>query len=213
VTPHFAPGPITLENEHARLAPLALDHLAALFSAGRDEDLWRFATGAPWKREQDARAWIEQALGEQAAGRQTPFAIFDRAAGRVVGSTRYLDIQPQHRGLEIGHTWLAPAAQRTAVNTSCKLLLMAHVFETLGALRVCFKTDLRNERSQRALARSGATREGVLRCHMILWDGHVRDSVYFSVIRAEWPRVKAGLQARLARHTSRPAPSGPSPRG
>ncbi len=138
-------------------------------------------------------ALIEPALEELAAGRQIPFAIVDRAIGRAVGSTRYLDIQPANRGIEIGWTWIGTAHQRTAINTECKFLLLRHAFETLGAIRVQLKTDLRNERSQRAMERIGAAREGVLRQNMLLWDGHRRDSVYYSVLVDEWPRVRERL--------------------
>lgn len=144
-------------------------------------------------------AWIEQALEELAAGRQIPFAIVDCESGRAVGSTRYLDIQPVNRALEVGWTWIGEAFQRTAINTECKLLLLRYAFETLGAFRVQLKTDLRNERSQRAIERIGATREGVLRQNMLLWDGHRRDSVYYSVLVEEWPRVRGRLVALIER--------------
>jgi RimJ/RimL family protein N-acetyltransferase len=123
-----------------------------------------------------------------------PFAIVLRASGRAVGSTRYIDIRRAHRGLEIGWTWIGREWQRTAVNSECKRLLLEHAFEVLGALRVQLKTDARNTRSQRAIERLGAKREGVLRAHMVLADGFVRDSVMYSVIAAEWPSVKQGLE-------------------
>lgn len=125
------------------------------------------------------------------------FAIVPVATGAAAGSTRYLDIDRSHRTLEIGWTWIGPAWQRTAVNTECKLLLLAHAFDDLGAHRVTLKTDGRNERSQRAIERIGATREGVLRRHRVCWDGYVRDTVYFGVTDLDWPRVREGLVARL----------------
>jgi RimJ/RimL family protein N-acetyltransferase len=140
-----------------------------------------------------AKEWIEQACEESAAGRQIPFAIIHLASGRAVGSTRYLDIRREDRGIEIGWTWLGKAYQRTAMNTECKWLLLRHAFETLAAHRVQLKTDLRNLASQRAIERLGAVREGVLRRHMLLPDGHLRDSVYYSILDTEWPAVKERL--------------------
>ncbi|MBI4841836.1 MAG: GNAT family N-acetyltransferase, partial [candidate division NC10 bacterium] len=132
-------------------------------------------------------------------GTQIPFAIVERASGKAIGSTRYLDIRRGDRGLEIGWTWIGLPFQRTAVNTECKYLLLVHAFEDQRAVRVQLKTDLRNEASQRAIERLGAVREGVLRKHMVLWDGFIRDTVYYSIIDSEWPEVKRRLQRRLAR--------------
>jgi RimJ/RimL family protein N-acetyltransferase len=140
----------------------------------------------------DTRQWIEEALE---APNQLPFAIVETQKGKAVGSTRYLNIRPEHRSLEIGWTWLGQEWQRTAVNTEAKLLLLTHAFERLGYLRVEFKTDARNLRSQEALERIGAAREGVLRKHMIVQGDYSRDSVYFSVIDEEWPQVKERLQS------------------
>jgi RimJ/RimL family protein N-acetyltransferase len=154
----------------------------------------------------DTRQWIEEAL---VAPGHLPFAIVEADKDKVVGSTRYLNIRPEHRALEIGWTWLGQDWQRTAVNTEAKLLLLSHAFERLGCVRVEFKTDARNERSQRALQRIGAIREGVLRNHMIVQGNYARDSVYFSVIAAEWPDVKARLQALANR--APPPLSSPSP--
>jgi RimJ/RimL family protein N-acetyltransferase len=141
-------------------------------------------------------AWIEAALAAHAEGHQLPFAIIDAGGGRAIGSTRYLNITQRDYGLEIGWTWLAPEARRTAVNTECKYLLLRHAFETLGAIRVQFKTDSRNERSRRAIARVGAVQEGVLRKHMILESGYQRDSVVF-IIADEWPAAKANLEKKM----------------
>ncbi len=129
------------------------------------------------------------------AGTQIPFAIVHVASGAAIGSTRYLELRRAHRALEIGWTWIATAYQRTAVNTECKLLLLGHAFDTLGAVRVQFRTDLRNTRSQTALRRIGGRREGILRKSLILWDGFIRDSVYFSIVDDEWPAVKRRLLA------------------
>ena len=140
---------------------------------------------------------IEQALEVAAGGTQLPFAIVHRGSGKGVGSTRYLDIRRSDRGLEIGWTWIGTDYQRTVINTECKYLLLRHAFEDLGAVRVQMKTDLRNVRSQRAIERLGAVREGVLRKHIVLWDGFIRDTVYYSVIHEEWPEVKRRLEGLL----------------
>lgn len=197
--PPFAPAPVTLVGHHARLEPLAARHAADLFDAGRDPSIWTYLSRPAFRDLADTEGWIADVLADVAAGRQIAFATVDLKAGRAVGSTRYLDIRLADRGVEIGSTWLGTAAQRTAVNTECKYLLLEHAFETLGALRVQLKTDARNIRSQNAIARIGAIREGVLRRHMIVRDGHVRDSVYFSVVDSEWPSVKASLLAKLRR--------------
>jgi RimJ/RimL family protein N-acetyltransferase len=190
------PRPIVLEGEVVRLEPLRLDHAADLFAAGADEDVWRYMPRSTFHRVDDARAMIVEALERARDGSEVPFAIVLRANGRAVGSTRYIDIRRPHRGLEIGWTWIGREWQRSAVNTECKLLLMSHAFERLGALRVQLKTDARNLRSQRAIERIGGQREGVLRAHMVMPDGFVRDSVMFSVTAAEWPRVKAELLSK-----------------
>jgi RimJ/RimL family protein N-acetyltransferase len=195
----FPPAPVVLVGGHVRLEPLERRHAPGLFEAGRDPSVWRYMTIPPFEAVADAEAFVESAVAEETAGRQLPFATIDAQTDRVVGSTRYLDIQPAHRSIEIGFTWLSPEAQRTAINTEAKLLLLGHAFESLGAQRVCLKTDRENVRSQEAIARIGGVREGTLRAHMILWSGRVRDTVYFSILDAEWPSVKAKLEARLAR--------------
>jgi RimJ/RimL family protein N-acetyltransferase len=164
---------------------------------GQDDALWAYIPYAPVRSEADMRAWVRDMLARQARGGDLPLAVMDLATGRAIGATRYLDIQPAHRAVEIGGSWYGRAYQRTAVNTESKYLLLRHAFETLGCLRVQFKTDLRNERSQRAIERLGAVREGVLRHNLIMPDGHVRDSIYYSILAEEWPAVKARLEARL----------------
>ncbi len=134
-----------------------------------------------------------------ATGSQLPFAVIDQKNNRVAGSTRYLDIRPNDRAIEIGSTWLGSEFQRTAINSECKYLLLRHAFEELGAVRVTLKTDGRNEQSQRAIERLGAVREGVLRKHMVMWDGYVRDTVYYSILDSEWPQVKDRLKGLLNR--------------
>jgi RimJ/RimL family protein N-acetyltransferase len=187
------PAPIVLEGEHARLEPLAESHAADLFAVACDPDVWRYMPRATPETIGDVRAMIAEALERARDGSEVPFAIIARETGRAVGSTRYIDIRRAHRGLEIGWTWIGREWQRTALNTQCKRLLLEHAFETLGALRVQLKTDARNVRSQRAIERIGAAREGVLRAHMILPDGFVRDSVMYSIVAADWPRVTARL--------------------
>ena len=141
--------------------------------------------------------WVRDILSRAEKGTDLPFAVVHLASGRVAGATRYLNIMPNDRGLEIGGTWYGLEFQRTAVNTECKYLLLEYAFEILGCIRVQFKTDLRNERSQRAIERLGAKHEGILRNHMILPDGRYRDSVYYSIIDKEWPEVKTRLEAML----------------
>lgn len=187
------------------LEPLALRHALDLLEAGRDESIWRYMMTDAFATLDDAEAWIRGALAEQNAETRIPFAIVERAAGRAIGSTSYLDIRPAHRALEIGWTWIAPEFQRTHVNTQCKLALLEHAFETLGAVRVQLKTDARNVRSQKAMERIGAVREGTLRRSMTLPSGFVRDSVYYSIIDGEWPAVRATLTARLQTGRARPA--------
>jgi RimJ/RimL family protein N-acetyltransferase len=191
------PKPIVLEGRVVRLEPLRLEHAKDLAAVACDEDIWRYMPLATPESIDDVRALIADALAKARDGSEVPFATVLRASGRAVGSTRYIDIRRAHRGLEIGWTWVGREWQRTAVNTECKLLQLAHAFEDLGALRVQLKTDARNVRSQRAIERIGAQREGVLRAHMILPDGFVRDSVMYSITAAEWPSVKSALVARM----------------
>ena len=179
-----------------RLEPLTQDHAQGLYNRGRNAQDWAYMPRAGFVDQADTRHWVDEALAEPA---QLPFAIIEREKGRVAGSTRYLNIRPEHRSLEIGWTWLGQDWQRTGINTETKLLLMTHAFERLRCIRVEFKTDARNLRSQAALERIGAVREGVLRAHMIVQEGHYRDSVYFSVIESEWPQVKAMLAELLER--------------
>jgi RimJ/RimL family protein N-acetyltransferase len=187
--------PVVLEGSRVQLEPLADHHAEALFAVGRQAEDWLYMPRGCFTSEADCRDWIAEALATQA---HRPFAVVERASGRTVGSTRYLNIRAEHRGLEIGWTWLGREWQRTAVNTETKLLLLAHAFEALGCIRVEFKTDERNTRSQAALERIGAVREGVLRQHMIVQQEYRRNSVYYSIIDNEWPAVKARLEARLA---------------
>jgi N-acetyltransferase len=191
--------PVTLCGQVARVEPLGYEHAEDLYRASGDASTWLYMPTNPSGSVEAVREWITQALALRAGGTQLAFAIVEVASGRAIGSTRYLNITPHDRGLEIGWTWLAPAAQRTAVNTECKYLLLQHAFEELGAIRVQLKTDGRNVVSQRAIERLGAVREGVLRKHMIVQDGYQRDSVMYSIIDTEWPAVKARLEEKLGR--------------
>lgn len=184
-------APVVLKGHGVVLEPLAQDHAQGLYNRGRSVADWAYMPRACFVDLADTRQWIDEA---QASPGQLPFAIVETGKGKAVGSTRYLNIRPEHRSLEIGYTWLGQEWQRTALNTQAKLLLLSHAFERLGCVRVEFKTDARNERSQRALERIGARREGVLRNHMIVQSNYLRDSVYFSVIESEWLEVKERLQ-------------------
>jgi RimJ/RimL family protein N-acetyltransferase len=192
-------SPVVLEGRHVRLDPLELRHAPALFAAAQDDEVWRWMPVPRPASVRDVENVILEAEAQERHGLVLPFAIVDRAWDRIVGSTRFLDVRPVHRGLEIGWTWIGADYQRTALNTEAKLLLLGHAFGELGALRVQFKTDVRNERSQHAIERLGAVREGVLRRHMTCWDGSIRDSVMYSITDLEWPAVRAALEARLAR--------------
>ncbi|MEH6592922.1 MAG: GNAT family protein [Halioglobus sp.] len=195
----FEVNPVLLKGENVRLEPLSQEHAQGLFNRGQSVDDWSYMPRACFVDMADTRQWIDEAL--EAPG-QRPFAIVETGKNKAVGSTRFLNIRNEHRSLEIGWTWLGKEWQRTAVNTEVKSLLLAHAFERLGCVRVEFKTDGRNLRSQRALERIGATREGVLRNHMIVQSNFVRDSVYFSVLDREWLEVKERLQDLRSRQGS-----------
>lgn len=194
--------PVTLTGRVVRLEPLSQVHAPDLALVGQDDSIWAYIPYPPVHSEADMRAWVDDMLARQARGADLPFAVVHLASGRAIGATRYMDIQPANRGLEIGGTWYGRAFQRTAVNTEAKYLLLGHAFERLGCIRVQLKTDRRNERSQRAIERIGAVREGVLRHNMIMPDGHRRDSVYFSILAEEWPAVKARLEEILGRNAA-----------
>jgi N-acetyltransferase len=189
--------PITLTGKHVRLEPLSEAHISGLTEIGAGEDFWRFMVYGDINTEADMRGWVQEMLKRAKQGTDVPFAVIHLASGRVAGATRYMNMMPKDRGLEIGGTWYGLEFQRTAVNTECKYLLMTYAFETLKVIRVQLKADSLNERSQRAIERIGAKKEGVLRNHMILPDGRIRDSVFFSVLDTEWPEVKKNLEAML----------------
>jgi N-acetyltransferase len=190
--------PVTLTGGSIRLEPLRTEHVGALEAAARDGELWNLrVTSVPAPGE--TAAYVAAALKGQDDGHMLPFVVVDAASGGVIGSTRYHDIVPAVERLEIGYTWYGSSWQRTHVNTTCKLLLMQHAFETLGAQLVGWRTDNYNFASQRAIERLGARRDGVLRHHALRRDGTVRDTVMYSLAAGEWPEVKAHLQYQLAR--------------
>jgi len=193
----------TLIAGPVRLEPLVAEHRDGLGQAADHDEIWAhmpYAAAGP-----GFGAWFDQALQLALAGREAVWAVRTTADGVLVGSTRYLAIEPQHRRLEIGHTWYAPRVWASRVNPACKLALLRYAFESLGCNRVELKTDNRNLRSQGAIARLGARREGVFRAHMVRRDGSLRDSVYFSIVRDEWPSVRDGLVARLAQPATQAA--------
>jgi len=189
--------PVTLEGTLVRLEPLSLEHLEGLAEVAFDESIWRWTVVQPTEIN-GLRAWVEAALANRAAGSEMAFATIDRATGRPIGSTRYMSIVPEHRRLEIGWTWVAPAWRRTGANPEAKFLQLRRAFEDLGANRVEFKTDSLNENANPALLAIGATFEGTFRNHMIMPGGRLRHSNYYSVTKEEWPDRKAKLEARLA---------------
>ncbi len=192
-------SPITLTGRVVRLEPLSEAHVRGLTAVGIDEEIWQLMPYGPIQDEADLREWVRRILQHAAQGTDLPFAVIHLASGRVAGATRYMEIRPEHRGLEIGGTWYGADFRRTAVNTECKYLLLRHAFEQLSCIRVQLKTDSRNVRSQAAIERIGAKREGMLRNHMILPDGTIRHSVYYSILDSEWPAVKKRLEGMLAR--------------
>lgn len=190
--------PLTLEGSVVRLEPLRPDHAALLFAVAKDEldDIFRWFPYSMRTSEDFVRA-VEKALDEQKRGESVPFGTVERASGRVIGSTRFMSIDRANLRVEIGSTWIAPAWQRTAINTEAKYLMLEHAFEVWKCARVELKTDALNQKSRQAILRLGAKEEGTMRRHVVTWTGRIRDSVYFSILDSEWPVVKAGLEAKL----------------
>jgi RimJ/RimL family protein N-acetyltransferase len=189
--------PVTLEGDRVRLEPMRVDHLPALCSVGLDASLWRW-TIAAISSEADMEQYVRAALADQALGNALPFVTIERESGKVVGSTRFGNIDTATRRAEIGWTWIGTEWQRTFVNTEAKLLMLMHAFEVWRCIRVELKTDANNETSRNAIRRIGGVEEGTLRNHMITESGRFRDSVYFSIIDSEWDEVKAKLRSRLS---------------
>ena len=193
------PSPCTLVGHGVRLEPLSLNHTEALTRAARDGELWNLRVTSVPEPEHTA-SYIQAALDGYAAGHMLPFVVMHTDSQEVIGTTRYHDIIASVARLEIGYTWYAKSHQRSHVNTACKLLLLEHAFDTLGAKVVGWRTDNFNYASQRAIERLGAKRDGVLRHHALRRDGTVRDTVMYSVIAGEWPEVRAHLTYQLKRH-------------
>jgi len=188
---------VTLAGQHVRLEPLTMDHLDVLWEIGQDPDLWKW-TPYHIKTREEMHTYIQTALNWQEIGSALPFVAIEQATGRVVGSTRFGNIDTGNRRVEIGWTWIGKAWQRTPVNTEAKFLMLQHAFEVWRCIRVELKTDVLNEQSRAAILRIGAKQEGIFRHHMITDSGRLRDTVYFSIINDEWPDVKDRLQAKLA---------------
>lgn len=188
--------PVTLAGEHVLLEPLSTDHAESLVAAAADGELWNSTVTLVPSRE-NIGEYINAALQAQAGGRELPFVIIRKSSDTVVGTTRFYDIERNDRRVAIGYTWLSLSAQRTAINTEAKLLLLTHAFENWQCIRVELITDFLNEQSRAAILRLGAKEEGVLRNHMIMPSGRIRDSVCFSIIDAEWPEVRRKLLNRL----------------
>jgi RimJ/RimL family protein N-acetyltransferase len=190
--------PVTLTGRFVRLEPLSEAHIPSLSKVGLDEKIWRYMRYGKVETVEQMANWVREVLDLQALGTDLPFTVIHLASGAAIGCTRYLNIDPPNRSLEIGGTWYGLDYQGTQVNSECKYLLLKHAFEKLECIRVWFKTDLRNLHSQRALERLDVVKEGVLRNHMILPDGTIRDSVVYSLLPEEWPQVKMKLEAKLA---------------
>ncbi|MBI3283295.1 MAG: GNAT family N-acetyltransferase [Burkholderiales bacterium] len=185
--------PVTLSGQHVSLEPLEPSHLPALQAAAADGELWKlFFTSVPMPER--TQLWLDQALEMQAQAKALPFVVREKSSGQIVGTTRYCNIDRNNRRLEIGYTWYARRVQRSAVNTECKLLLLSHAFDALDCIAVELRTDWLNRKSQAAIERLGAKRDAVLRNHMILPDGRIRDTVVYSIIQNEWAGVKKNLQ-------------------
>jgi RimJ/RimL family protein N-acetyltransferase len=192
---------VTLEGNHVRLEPLSLTHAPALWEVGKDPSIWTWMR-VSMKEPEDMRAFVEAALKDRDAGLGIPFATVEKASGRAVGSTRFFNFDHDHRRAEIGHTWIAPPWQRTAVNSEAKLLMLTYAFEGMNRMRVEFRTNALNARSRAAILRLGATFEGILRKHMIGLNGTLRDTAVFSILDDEWPAVKQRLLAKLAERSA-----------
>jgi RimJ/RimL family protein N-acetyltransferase len=195
-------APLTLEGSVVRLEPIRPNHAQLFWEAAKDalDDIFRWIPYS-MKTPADFESLVDKAFEEQEGGESIVFATVERSSGRVVGSTRFMNIDRANRRVEIGSTWIAPAWQRTAVNTEAKYLMLRHAFEVWQCVRVELKTDALNQKSRNAILRLGAKEEGTLRKHLVTWTGRIRDSVYFSILDTEWPEVKARLEAKLAGST------------
>lgn len=191
--------PVVLEGEFVRLEPLRAEHLDALCEVGLEEDIWRWSPERIGSRE-DMRRYVETALDEQRRGTALPFVTIDKTKNKVVGSTRFGNIDAKNLRVEIGWTWINPAWQRSFVNTEAKLLMLGHAFDVWRVNRVELKTDALNEKSRNAILRLGARQEGIFRRHVVCQNGRLRDTVYFSIISPEWDQVREKLAEKLRRN-------------
>jgi N-acetyltransferase len=191
--------PVTLEGSVVRLEPIRREHAELFWDIAKDDldDIFRWIPYAMKTRE-DFQTLIDKAFAEQGRGESVVFATVERTSGQTIGSTRFMNIDRANRRVEIGSTWIAPAWQRTAVNTEAKYLMLRHAFEVWGCMRLELKTDALNQKSRNAILRIGAKEEGTLRRHLVTWTGRVRDTVYFSILDDEWANVKSALESRLA---------------
>lgn len=187
-----------LEGRIVTLEPVLPEHEQPLWEAAQDPQVWTLTSADVGGDRATFESWWAELREACEAGREVPFATVERESGRVVGSTRFLTLRPEHRGVEIGHTWLKSALWRAGANIEAKLLMLEHAFERCGCQRVEFKTDARNDRSRRAMEALPAQFEGVFRKHMLVRGGQVRDSAYYAIVDDEWPGVKANLERRLA---------------
>lgn len=190
--------PVTLAGEVVRLEPLTASHAEPLAQVGLHPELWRLQP-EPVQTLDDMQRYVDRALAGQRDGNCLPFVIVRQDNGQVIGATRYMDIALAHKRLEIGGTWLTPASQRSGANTEAKFLLLQHAFETIGIMRIVFKTELSNMQSRQAILRIGGVEEGVFRKHLITQSGRARDMVYFAILDEDWPAVKARLLMRMRR--------------
>ena len=188
--------PVVLEGKHVRLEPMRVDHLPALCDVGLEPSLWKW-TGNVVESAADIEVYVRNAMSERDRGTALPFVTIERASGKVVGSTRFGNIDVLNLKAEIGWTWISPQWQRSVINTEAKLLMLTHAFETWKCIRVELKTDANNKVSQKAIKRIGGVKEGILRNHMITETGRYRDSVYFSIIESEWESAKANLASKI----------------
>ena len=193
------PQAITLLGSRVKLIPMSLDQAEDFLEIGADDEIWTYMSGQPFGGLADARNYLTKQLEAQHSAQRLPFAVIDRASGVLAGTTSYLDIRLEHAGLEIGATWYSKRFRRSHVNTEAKLLLLTHAFEDLHVRRVQFLTDARNTRSQGALERIGAVKEGILRSHKVYPDGVVRDSAVYSIVRADWPSTKERIESLAER--------------
>jgi RimJ/RimL family protein N-acetyltransferase len=201
---HIDLEPITLEGKSVRLIPIRREHWQPLWEVAKDSTEYIFSwIPYPMRSAEDFQLWADKALAEQARHESIVLVTVERSSGRVIGSTRFMNIDPANRRVEIGSTWIATAWQRTAINTEAKYLMLLHAFEQWGCIRVELKTDALNQKSRNAILRIGAKEEGTLRKHLVTHTGRIRDSVYFSILDTEWPEVKASLEARLKNRATR----------